>query len=304
MSTTQKDKPLRKPEWLKKKLPSKGSMDSMQNMVRHLRLHTVCEEANCPNVGECFGNKTATFMILGETCTRGCRFCAVGKGQALPPDPQEPQHLAEAVKELGLKHAVITSVTRDDLPDGGAAHFAKTIEVVGKLNPNTTIEVLIPDFQGDEEALKTVLQAKPDILNHNIETVPSLYEKVRPGADFERSLLLLKRVKEHGSDIFSKTGIMVGLGETAPEMTQVMKRLVDIKCDIFTIGQYLQPSGEHLPVEEYVTPEQFEAYGQEGLSLGLAYVESGPFIRSSYNAARALDAVKSKGWRMTNEKKQ
>mgnify|MGYP001144074874 CR=1 FL=1 len=294
MSTTDKTKPLRKPEWLKKKLPNKGRMDSMQNMVKHLRLHTVCEEAHCPNVGECFGNKTATFMILGETCTRGCRFCAVGKGQALPPDPQEPLHLAEAVKELDLRHAVITSVTRDDLPDGGAAHFANTIEAVRKLNPNTTIEVLIPDFQGNEQALHTVLDAKPEILNHNIETVPSLYAKVRPGADFERSLLLLKRVKEYDSTILSKTGIMVGLGETTGEMTEVMKRLVDVKCDIFTVGQYLQPSADHLPVEEYVTPEQFEAYGKEGLSLGLAFVESGPFIRSSYNAARALDAVREK----------
>ncbi len=299
MSTTQNNKPLRKPDWLRKRLPSKGSMDSMQNMVKHLRLHTVCEEAHCPNVGECFGNKTATFMILGETCTRGCRFCAVGKGQALPPDPDEPQHLAEAVKELGLKHAVITSVTRDDLPDGGAAHFARTIEAVRKLNPNTTIEVLIPDFQGDDQALKMVLKAKPEILNHNIETVPSLYEKVRPGADFERSLLLLKRVKEYGSDILSKTGIMVGLGESPNEMTMVMERLVVLKCDILTIGQYLQPSAEHLPVEEFVTPEQFEAYRQEGLSLGLAFVESGPFIRSSYNAAKALDALRGNAKRAT-----
>jgi len=299
LSTTQNNKPLRKPDWLRKRLPSKGSMDSMQNMVKHLRLHTVCEEAHCPNVGECFGNKTATFMILGETCTRGCRFCAVGKGQALPPDPDEPQHLAEAVKELGLKHAVITSVTRDDLPDGGAAHFARTIEAVRKLNPNTTIEVLIPDFQGDDQALKMVLKAKPEILNHNIETVPSLYEKVRPGADFERSLLLLKRVKEYGSDILSKTGIMVGLGESPNEMTMVMERLVVLKCDILTIGQYLQPSAEHLPVEEFVTPEQFEAYRQEGLSLGLAFVESGPFIRSSYNAAKALDALRGNAKRAT-----
>lgn len=294
MSTTEKPKSLRKPEWLKKKLPNKGRMDSMQNMVKHLRLHTVCEEANCPNVGECFGNKTATFMILGETCTRGCRFCAVGKGQALPPDPLEPLHLAEAVKELGLRHAVITSVTRDDLPDGGAAHFAKTIEAVRNLNPGTTIEVLIPDFQGNEQALYTVLDAKPEILNHNIETVPSLYTKVRPGADFERSVLLLKRVKEYDNTILSKTGIMVGLGETTSEMTKVMERLVHVKCDIFTIGQYLQPSADHLPVEEYVTPEQFEAYGKEGLSLGLGFVESGPFIRSSYNAARALKAIKEK----------
>lgn len=285
---------LRKPEWLKKKLPNKKSLDSMQEMVRHLRLHTVCEEANCPNVGECFGNKTATFMILGETCTRGCRFCAVGKGAVLPPDPEEPRHLAEAVKELGLKHAVITSVTRDDLPDGGAAHFAAAIREVRRLNPHTTIEVLIPDFQGDEEALQVVLDAKPEILNHNIETVPSLYAKVRPGASFDRSVELLRRVKAYDPAILSKTGIMVGLGETPAEMTTVMERLVTVGCDIFTIGQYLQPSKEHLPVEAYVTPEQFEAYKEEGLALGLAFVESGPFIRSSYNAARALDAVQQK----------
>jgi lipoyl synthase len=284
----------RKPEWLKKKMPNKKSLDSMQQMVRHLKLHTVCEEANCPNLGECFENKTATFMILGETCTRGCRFCAVDKGTALPPDPAEPEHLAEAVKELGLKHAVITSVTRDDLPDGGAAHFAASINAVRRLNPNTTIEVLIPDFQGNESALNTVLDAKPEILNHNIETVPSLYEKVRPGADFNRSIDLLMRVKKHHASILSKTGIMVGLGETQAEMTAVMTRLVGIRCDIVTIGQYLQPSAQHLPVAEFVTPEQFEAYRREGLALGIGFVESGPFIRSSYNAARALNAIRSK----------
>jgi len=284
---------LRKPEWLKKKMPSKHSLDSMQEMVRHLSLHTVCEEANCPNVGECFGNKTATFMILGESCTRSCRFCAVAKGAVLPPDPEEPMHVAEAVKKLGLKHAVITSVTRDDLADGGAGHFSSTIEAVRKYNPETTIEVLIPDFQGDETALRIVLEAKPEILNHNIETVPSLYKKVRPEADYHRSLELLRRVKEIDNTILSKTGIMVGLGETSLEMTQVMEALVEVKCDIFTIGQYLQPSSEHLAVEEYVTPEQFDAYKKEGLALGLAFVESGPFIRSSYNAARALDAVKN-----------
>ena len=285
---------LRKPEWLKKPMPNKKRMDSMQKMVRHLRLHTVCEEAHCPNAGECFGNRTATFMILGETCTRGCRFCAVDKGSPLPPDPEEPRHLAEAVKQLELKHAVISSVTRDDLPDGGAAHFAASIREVRRLNPKTTIEVLIPDFQGEESALLTVLAAKPEILNHNIETVPSLYHKVRPGANFERSIQLLANVKVHHPDILSKTGIMVGLGEKQAEIREVMKILVSIHCDIFTIGQYLQPSLEHLPVAEYVTPEDFEAYRQEGISLGLAYVESGPFIRSSYNAARALEALHKK----------
>ncbi len=286
----------RKPEWLKKKMPNKKSLDSMQQMVRHLKLHTVCEEANCPNLGECFESKTATFMILGETCTRACRFCAVDKGTALPPDPAEPEHLAEAVKKLGLKHAVITSVTRDDLPDGGAAQFAAAVNSVRRLNPNTTIEVLIPDFQGNESALITVLGAKPEILNHNIETVPSLYEKVRPGADYKRSIDLLMRVKKHYPSILSKTGIMVGLGETHAEMTAVMTQLVGIQCDIVTIGQYLQPSAQHLPVAEFVTPEQFEAYRREGLALGIGFVESGPFIRSSYNAARALNAIRSKRW--------
>ena len=281
----------KKPEWLRKKMPDKKSLDKMQAMVKDLSLHTVCQEANCPNIGECFENRTATFMIMGDVCTRGCRFCAVGKGEAPVLDPDEPQHLAEAVSELNLKHAVITSVTRDDLPDGGAAHFAATIRAVRKVNPSTSIEVLIPDLQGDEAALDTVLEAEPEILNHNIETVPSLYKKVRPGADYQRSIELLKRVKEKNPAILSKTGIMVGLGERVEEMQGVMDTLVEIKCDILTIGQYLQPSSEHLPVEEFVTPEQFEAYKEMGLHKGIPFVESGPFIRSSYNAARAMEVL-------------
>ncbi|RQD71041.1 MAG: lipoyl synthase [Tindallia sp. MSAO_Bac2] len=284
----------RKPEWLRKKMPDKKSLDRMQAMVKDLSLHTVCQEANCPNVGECFENRTATFMIMGDVCTRGCRFCAVGKGEVPVLDQEEPRHVAEAVRELQLKHAVITSVTRDDLSDGGAAHFAKTIKTVRKMNPGTSIEVLIPDLKGDEAALDTILEEKPEILNHNIETVPSLYEKVRPGADFQRSVQLLKRVKEKDTSILSKTGIMVGLGETPEEMEEVMEILAEINCDILTIGQYLQPSSEHLPVEEFVTPEQFELYREQGLKKGISFVESGPFIRSSYNAARAMEVLSKK----------
>jgi len=281
----------KKPEWLRKKMPDKKSLDKMQAMVKNLSLHTVCQEANCPNIGECFENRTATFMIMGDVCTRGCRFCAVGKGEAPVLDPDEPRHVAEAVSELNLKHAVITSVTRDDLPDGGAAHFAETIRAVRRMNPSTSIEVLIPDLQGSEAALDIVLEAKPEILNHNIETVPSLYGNVRPGADYQRSIDLLKRVKEKNPAILSKTGIMVGLGESAEEMHGVMDTLVEIKCDILTIGQYLQPSSEHLPVEEFVTPEQFEVYKKMGIQKGIPFVESGPFIRSSYNAARAMEVL-------------
>lgn len=282
----------RKPEWLRKKMPDKKSLDKMQAMVKDLSLHTVCQEANCPNVGECFENRTATFMIMGDICTRGCRFCAVGKGETQPLDIDEPRHLAEAVSELGLKHAVITSVTRDDLSDGGAAHFAETIQAVRRLNPSTSIEVLIPDLQGQEAALDVILEAKPEILNHNIETVPSLYRNVRPGANYQRSIELLKRVKEKNPSILSKTGIMVGLGEKEKEMQDVIDTLVKIKCDILTIGQYLQPSDEHLPVEEFVTPEQFDVYKKMGLAKGISFVESGPFIRSSYNAARAMEVLK------------
>lgn len=284
----------RKPEWLRKKMPDKKSLDKMQAMVKDLSLHTVCQEANCPNVGECFEKRTATFMIMGDICTRGCRFCAVGKGEVPALDLSEPQHVADAVAQLGLKHAVITSVTRDDLPDGGAEHFAETIRSIRKKNPMTTIEVLIPDFQGDHKALEIVLQAKPEILNHNIETVPSLYETVRPGADFQRSMNLLEEVKKKTPSILSKTGIMVGLGEMEKEVVEVMQELAKIHCDILTIGQYLQPSPEHLPVEEFVTPDQFESYQQQGLATGISFVESGPFIRSSYNAARAMEVLSKK----------
>ena len=279
----------RKPEWLRMKMPNKKSMDNMHQLVKDLHLHTVCEEACCPNQGECFGNRTATFMILGETCTRQCRFCAVGKGTPTPPDPMEPAHVAQAVQRLGLKHAVITSVTRDDLEDGGAGQFAETIQMIRRTNPETTIEVLVPDFQGNDQALAAVLEAKPHILNHNLETVPSLYEKVRPGANYQRSLSLLKKAKTSAATWHTKTGIMVGLGESETAVLQLMREVAEAGCDILTIGQYLQPTRDHLPVEVYVKPETFRYYRESGLKCGIPVVESGPFVRSSYNAAQALE---------------
>lgn len=283
---------IKKPDWLKVKLPPQAEYTRVQSMMDNLKLHTVCQEANCPNLGECFFKGTATFMIMGDYCTRRCRFCVVSKGSPASLDPDEPLHVAEAVQNLKLKHAVVTSVTRDDLDDNGSSHYVKTIKAIKELNPHTTVEVLIPDFQGSDDDLLSVLDAKPEILNHNLETVPRLYGSVRPTADYQRSLSLLKRVKEYDPSIFSKTGIMVGLGETEAEVIDIMKQLVEIKCDIMTIGQYLQPTDEQLPVYEYVTPEQFEKYKKIGEDMGIPYVESGPFIRSSYNAAKAMDKLK------------
>jgi lipoic acid synthetase len=266
----------------------------MDKVLDKLSLHTVCKGAACPNLGECFKNKTATFMILGENCTRNCRFCAVPKGCLMPLDENEPENVAKAAKQLGLKHTVVTSVTRDDLEDGGAAHFSKTIIKLQEYLPNSTIEVLIPDFKGDFNALKTVLDAKPDILNHNVETVPSLYKDVRPMAIYERSLELIKRVKEIDAHIFTKSGIMVGLGETKEQILGVMDDLIAVKCDILTIGQYLRPTQEHIAIAEYITPEMFDEYKQIGLKKGFKYVASGPFVRSSYNAIEGMDSVKGK----------
>ncbi len=277
----------KKPEWLKKKVDFKAVAE-MENMLRSLSLNTVCEGANCPNRGECFKNKTATFMILGSVCTRNCRFCDVTKGSPTPVDPDEPQNVAIASKRLGLKHIVVTSVTRDDLPDGGAEHFAKTIIALRQTLPESTIEVLIPDFRGSIDALMTVINARPEIINHNIETVPSLYPQVRPMAKYERSLELLDRVKTLTTGIFSKTGIMVGLGETKQEVLRVMDDLRAIDCDLLTIGQYLQPSKSHIEIAEYITPEQFEEYERIGLEKGFKYVASGPFVRSSYNAIEGM----------------
>jgi lipoic acid synthetase len=243
-------------------------------------------------MGECYGNKTATFMILGNVCTRNCRFCAVTNGHTEPLDPKEPENIGKACKEMGLRHVVVTSVTRDDLPDGGAEHFAKTVQEIRKQNPQSTIELLISDLQGDWEALKTILDSKPDILNHNLETVPELYNEVRPQADYKRSLELLKKVKEIDPSIYTKSGIMVGLGEKEESVHSLMDDLREIDCDILTIGQYLQPSKEHIQLKEYIHPDIFEKYKKIAEEKGFKYVASGPFVRSSYNAALGIDKVR------------
>jgi lipoic acid synthetase len=282
----------RKPKWLNKKLDY-ASMKEMGQMLRSLNLHTVCEDAKCPNMGECFRNHTATFMILGEVCTRNCKFCAIPTGKTSPVDPEEPKHLAEAALKLNLKHVVITSVTRDDLPDGGATQFAKCIEEIRKVLPKSSIEVLIPDFQGNQKALDIVIKAKPEIINHNVETVPSLYKIARPMANYQQSLDVLKYVKEQNPEIYTKSGIMLGLGEKEDEIFSLFDNLVNIKCDMLTIGQYLPPSHDHAILKEYVAPEIFENYKQVGLQKGFKYVASGPYVRSSYNALEGMKEVKN-----------
>lgn len=280
----------RKPEWLKKQFDPIAEA-RMTALLRSLSLHTVCEDANCPNRSECFKSRTATFLILGDVCTRGCRYCAVAKGVPQPLDSDEPARVAEAAEVLGLRHIVVTSVTRDDLPDGGADHFAQTIAAIRSRLPKSTIEVLIPDFQGSEAALRLVFDARPDIINHNVETVPSLYSVVRPQADYARSLELLRRVKQAG--FYSKTGFMVGLGETQEDVLSLMDDLVAAGCDMLTIGQYLQPSKQHLPVVDFVTPAQFEHYRRIALEKGIRFVASGPFVRSSYHAAEAMASMEA-----------
>jgi lipoic acid synthetase len=256
--------------------------------MRGLDLHTVCEEARCPNVAECWGQGTATFMILGDVCTRSCGFCAVKTGLPQFLDREEPARVAEAVEAMHLRHAVITSVNRDELPDGGALIFAETIEAVRERSPETSIEVLIPDFKGSRDALETILAAKPEILNHNVETVPRLYKKVRPGARYSQSVELLRRSKEIDESVVSKTGIMLGLGESAEEVEALMRDLVAVRVDVFTIGQYLQPTKVHLPVERFVHPDEFREIGELGKALGFRHVESGPLVRSSYHAANQI----------------
>lgn len=279
------------PEWLKKRAPKEELLQEMKELLRSLSLHTVCEEARCPNIGECFARKTATFMILGDRCTRNCKFCAVKKGNPSPLDPREPENVAKAVNKLRLKYVVITSVTRDDLNDGGANQFAKTIEEVKKINKEVKIEVLIPDFKGSLASLKKVIEAKPFVLNHNVETVPRLYSDVRPQANYMRSLKLLERSKELNSSIHTKSGLMVGLGETFDEIVKVMEDLRKVKCDVLTIGQYLRPSIKHLPVKKYIRPEKFQEYEKIGRSLGFFSVISGPFVRSSYRAGEIWDKI-------------
>jgi len=272
------------PEWLKIPAPDEKSLYEMQDLIKGMTLHTVCEEALCPNVGECFKSRTATFLLMGDVCTRNCNFCAVRHGNPLPLDPDEPRHIAEACKALGLKYVVLTCVTRDDLADGGASHMALVVEEVKKLNPGAKVELLTSDLGGSRDALKNLLEAPLDVLAHNVETVPSLYPAVRPQANYERSLAVIEMAKAIAPKVLTKSGIMVGLGETYEEVIEVMCDLISVGCDILTIGQYLQPSPSHLPVKEFVPPKQYQMYEQKGLELGFKYVVAGPLVRSSYRA--------------------
>jgi lipoic acid synthetase len=274
----------RLPPWLKVRAPWGEDYARLKHLMRGLELHTVCEEAMCPNIGECWGAGTATFLLLGDTCTRNCGFCNVKTGRPRPLDLREPERVARAVAHMKLKHAVVTSVTRDELPDGGAYIFGQTIRHIRELVPDCTVEVLIPDFKGSPAALATVMAARPDILNHNVETVPRLYPRVRPQADYRRSLKVLRRARELGGDVVTKSGIMVGLGEEWEEILEVMADLRAVDCDVLTIGQYLRPSAQHLPVERYYTPQEFDQLRAEGERLGFKHVESGPLVRSSYHA--------------------
>lgn len=274
----------RKPEWLKIKLPMGQLSTEVANIVRGYNLHTICTSGMCPNQGECWGAGTATFMIAGNVCTRACKFCNVTTGHPAPLDPLEPEHIANSVKLLGLKHAVITSVDRDDLDDLGAAHWVRVIEAVKRENPNTTMEVLIPDFQGRRELVQQVIDARPEVISHNLETVRRLSDGVRSRAKYDISLEVIRQVSE--SEVISKSGIMLGLGETREDILQTMDDLRAVGCKVMTIGQYLQPTSENLEVKEYVTPETFEEYGRIGLEKGFRHVESGPLVRSSYHAEK------------------
>ncbi len=277
----------------KVKSPLTQEVLKVKKLLRSLNLNTVCEEANCPNIGDCFSRKTATFMIMGDVCTRNCPYCNVNHGKPLPLDPYEPDNVAVAVNRLGLKHVVITSVDRDDLPDGGASHYAKVIQKVKQLNPHTTVEVLIPDFKGSLEALKTVVDASPDVINHNIETVKELYKKVRPQGSYEKSLKIIKWVKEIDDRITTKSGFMVGLGETKDQIIQLLRDLKNNGCEIITVGQYLQPSKNHLPVEKYYTEEEFKEFEKIGYEIGFKEVFSGVLVRSSFHAGEIFEKTKS-----------
>ncbi len=279
----------KRPEWLKVKLPTGDNYSDVKNLMRKQKLHTVCEEAKCPNISECWNHRTATFMILGDTCTRSCGFCNVKLGIPNELDLEEPKRVAESVVELNLRHVVITSVNRDELIDGGASIFSETIKLIRQRMPNTTIEILIPDFKGSEDAFEIIMSNPPDILNHNLETVARLYPVVRPQAKYKRSLDLISWFKQKG--LKTKSGIMVGIGETNEEIFSLMNDLINAGCDILTIGQYLQPTKFHLPVDRFVTPEEFALFKVEGLKIGFKIVESSPLVRSSYRAdehARAL----------------
>lgn len=281
----------RLPEFLKKRRPFSEIRPTRLALRRH-RLNTVCEEARCPNIGECFSKPTATFLILGDVCTRTCRFCSIAKGKPLPVDPGEPLRIAEAAQEMSLRHVVVTSVDRDDLPDGGASHFLKVIEALRSYSPETTIEILTPDFQGSRWSLDKILAVPPDIFNHNLETVPSLYRRVRPRSCYERSLGVLEYVKERRPRILTKSGMMLGLGEKKGEVFSVLKDLRAVDCDIVTLGQYLQPTRRQLPVREFVRSETYEEYQNYGIRLGIRFVVAGPFVRSSYNAERVFHTIR------------
>lgn len=273
-----------KPEWLRVKLQGSADTNKVKVLLRDLKLNTVCVEANCPNRMECYERKTATFMILGRNCTRNCTFCNVSRETPDVVDVDEPSKVAEAVVKLGLKYAVVTSVTRDDLPDGGAAHFAQVVYRIREASPSTSVELLIPDMGGNETDIMTILDARPDVLNHNVETVPELYDRVRPMADFERSLDVIRFTKSYAPDIRTKSGMMLGLGETEPQVVSALQRLRDAGCDTLTLGQYLQPSERHIEVVEYIRPEQFERYKTIAEEMGFISVSSAPLVRSSYHA--------------------
>lgn len=282
------DKKIPKPPWLRVKIPHGSTCREILQLIRAKKLHTVCESAHCPNMGECWSHGEATFMILGNDCTRNCRFCAVSSKTPSPVDPSEPEEVAEAVAFMELSHAVITSVTRDDLDNGGASHFTETIGHIRRKNPDTTIEVLIPDFKGERRALETVLNAAPRVLAHNMETVARLYPRVRPQGNYQRSLDLLKHAKTHTPDILTKSGIMVGLGESMDEIEETLRDLRQVDCNILTVGQYLRPTRDHLPLTRYYTPEEFKEIEFLSYELGFGRVASGPLVRSSYRAGRHL----------------
>ena len=279
----------RLPEWLTVKAPKRGAYEEMAAYLKSLGLHTVCQSASCPNIGECFSKGTATFMILGDTCTRNCGFCGVRHGEPLCVDPDEPRRVAEAAAQMGLSYVVVTSVTRDDLADGGGSQFAETIRRIKAGIPEAKVEVLVPDFGGDASALRAVLDAEPFVLNHNVETVPNLYPVVRPAANYRRSLELLETAKKIKPSIYTKSGLMVGLGESEQEVVEVLQDLRCRGCDIVTIGQYLRPSKANLPVVEYIPPSQFDEYKEIGDTMGFHCVASGPFVRSSYHAAEIAE---------------
>jgi len=289
--TTNSPRPKRRPEWMRLRPPGGENFKFVKHLMRSKQLHTVCEEAHCPNIGECWDARTATFLILGDVCTRSCGFCDVKTGRPLPIDWEEPERVAQAVKSMELKHVVITSVNRDERKDGGAPIFAMCINRIRELQPGCSIEVLIPDFKGSEEALKIVMDARPEILNHNVETVPRLFRRVQPQDHYEWAMATLGNAKKMDEEVLTKSGIMVGLGEEWDELLAVMQDLVEIDVDILTIGQYLQPSRKHLPIDRYYTPQEFEDLRRIGYEMGFRWVESGPFVRSSYHADKQVAAL-------------